>query len=746
MEINQCRICGNDDLKVIVDLGCQALSCRFPFKDEPTPLISPLVLVKCNDSNNSSCGLVQLQHNTPSDELYEHSYGYRSGLNETMVKHLTELSAECYSRIRLEEGDIIIDIGSNDCTLLHSYQNLPSSVSRVGIDPTGKQFSSYYTNGISLIPDYFTGNLFATHFPEKKAKLITSICMFYDLPDPLQFMKDIKSVLHPEGIWITEQSYIISMLETNSFDTICHEHLEYYAFKQIEFMANQAGLKIVDVSLNPSNGGSFRVSLTHKDNTSITINHDNINKLKEFEKSFQLDTDIPYNKFRLAIETVRKNLCKILTDAKMTGKNIYLYGASTKGCVMLQYFDIDYKLITAAAERNPEKYGRRTAKTDIPIVSEKEMREANPDMLLVLPWHFRDSFILREQDYLNAGGQLIFPLPKFEIYTNKKKAFVTGINGQIGHYLSELLLSKDYIVYGLLHKNISNLNPKINYVFGDLKDTNLISQLIETIEPDEIYNLAGETDTMASIENPSHTFDINARSVLGICESIKSVTSKKIKLFHANSAEIYKGLLNGNELIVDETSLFHPITPYAIAKLTSYWMIEYYRKKYGMAAYNGIIFTTESSHRHEKYLSKRVTNFVKYLDIKKDSILYVGNLNCCRDWIHAEDVANAIYLIMHTSNTSDFDDYIVSSSVSHSVKDFIETTFSHKGITLAWRGQGMLEEGYDVHTNQVYIKIDPNLLRPFEISENLIGNNNKLKSLGWEPKYSFEDIIREMLN
>ena len=738
--INKCRICHNSELDVILDLGVQELSCRFPLPEENVPS-APLVLVKCKDKDNKNCGLVQLLYNTPSDQLYEHTYGYRSGLNETMIKHLSDLSSECLSRISLSQNDIILDIGSNDCTLLDSYKNIPEKIVKVGIDPTALQFSEYY-NGVKLIPEYFSEKVFSKEFGNRKAKLITSICMFYDLPDPLNFMKDIKSILDLNGIWVTEQSYIISMLRANSFDTICHEHLEYYAFKQIEYMANLVDLKIIDVSLNSSNGGSFRVTLTHKNNNSIQEYPSNVYALKLFESHFQLDTEIPYNKFVSDIEKVRKNLCKILLDAKRVGKNIYIYGASTKGGVLLQYFKIGSQIITAAAERNPEKYGRRIAGTNIPIVSEAEMRSSKPDMLVVLPWHFRDSFIEREQEYLNRGGQLIFPLPKFEIYTNKKKAFITGINGQIGHYLSELLLSKDYLVYGLLYKNIDQLNPNINYVFGDLEDNDLIKQLINTIIPNEIYNLGGETDTVSSFQNPEKTFDINAKIVISICETIKDIkryTGKEIKLFQANSAELYKGNLDGEKLVVNEQSPFHPITPYSVSKMASYWTLKYYRKEYNLHVSNGIIFTTESSHRHSRYLSKKVINFIKDQDRE---ILYLGNLNCSRDWIHASDVAEAIYLITQQSNS---DDYIISSGISNTIRKFIELVFSKKNIELAWKEEGILEEGYDIRNSRTYIKIDSSLVRKFEKNEDLIGDNSKLKSIGWSPKYNLNNIIDEML-
>jgi len=739
--ISRCRICKNDKLTPIMDLGEHALSCRFPFNYEPDPLACPLILLKCDDANNGKCGLVQLQTNVPSDELYMHNYGYRSGLNKTMIDHLTALSGECKSRVSFKDDDFIIDIGSNDATLLKSY-SIEQKINKVGIDPTGTQFRKFYTDDITLIPDFFSATAFNNVFPGQKAKIVTSISMFYDLPDPVQFMNDIKNVLHPEGIWVTEQSYIVTMLERKSFDTVCHEHLEYYAFKQVEYMANIVGLKILDVTLNDCNGGSFRTVLTHIDNSSLAVNTENINKLKIHEAKFELDTMKSYDIFNTECEIVRQYLCKFLSDIKRSGKTIYLYGASTKGNTLLQYFNIDNTIITAAAERNTEKYGRRTPKTDIPIVSELEMRKANPDFLLVLPWHFREEFISRETDYLNGGGQLIFPLPNFEIYTNKKIAFITGINGQIGHYLTEILLDQDYIVYGLLHNNTENLHPRVNYVYGDLKDVDLIKQLIIAINPDEIYNLGGETDTVGSINEPVKCFDVNARIIFTICETIKNLP-KKIKFFQANSAELYKGLLNGEQLVVNEEMLnFHPLTPYGISKLSSYWAIRYYREKFNLFGCNGMIFTTESPYRLSRYLSKKIANFVKSLDDQPNKILSLGNLNCCRDWIHANDVASGIFLMMQQDEASD---YIISSKTSNTIRTMIDLFFKTKNIDIVWVGEGPHEKGIDSKTGQVYIEINPEFIRPFENNEDLVGDNSKLKNLGWSPQYSLEDIIIEMM-
>jgi NDP-4-keto-2,6-dideoxyhexose 3-C-methyltransferase len=425
----QCRICGNRDLIEITDLGTHALSGRFPFQGEPTPMCAPLVILKCNDlvgteqdqdqTHTKACGLVQLKHNVCPEELYFHNYGYRSGLNQTMTQHLGRLVQEVTEKLnRINFRDIILDIGSNDATLLKAYSYSPLIARYVGIDPIGQQFAQFYPSHITLIKEFFTADVFERVYPGEKAKVITSIAMFYDLPSPLKFMQDIKRILHPDGLWVLEQSYIGSMLDTLSFDTICHEHLEYYALKQMEWMARQAGLRIIDVTLNECNGGSFRVTMTHEEND-YEVNQDHLDTLHATESQRHLDTLVPYQVFNQACLTIKTRLTTLLKNYQQHGKKIYLYGASTKGNTLLQYMGIDHTLIRAAAERNVEKYGRRTPQTDIPIISEEEMRRNKPDVLLVLPWHFKEEFVRREWRYLDEGGIMIFPLPRVEVVSSE---------------------------------------------------------------------------------------------------------------------------------------------------------------------------------------------------------------------------------------------------------------------------------------------------------------------------------------
>jgi len=395
-EVTSCRICGSS-IEDVFDLGVQTLASRFPSEKEPEPLSAPLVLSKCT----GECGLLQLKHTVSSSEMYTNAYGYRSGLNEIMKEHLKTIVDDFSKYLKLENGDTVVDIGSNDGTLLSYY---PSTVKRIGIDPTCMQFKQYYDEDVTLIPTFFSKEVLG----DTKVKCITSIAMFYDLPKPLEFMKDISHVLDPLGIWIMEQSYMPTMLEMNSYDTVCHEHLEYYCFKQIEWMCKKAGLRVLDVTLNESNGGSFRVTICHE-NAPYESNQENIQMIREKDNNVDLFSFIKNS------EQHKKDLYNLIVKITNDGKKICIYGASTKGNTLLQYCGIDEKFITCAAERNQYKYGCRTPGTNIPIVSEDEVRKINPEYMLVLPWHFRVGIIKRENEYLQNGGKFIFPLPFIEI-------------------------------------------------------------------------------------------------------------------------------------------------------------------------------------------------------------------------------------------------------------------------------------------------------------------------------------------
>lgn len=405
--ITKCRICGGEHLINVMSLGEQTLTGVFPKSRTEKITSGPVDLVQC--ASEVGCGLVQLKQSYDLSEMYGMNYGYRSGLNASMVKHLHSKVDKILNLGILKHGDLVIDIGSNDATTLRAYP--PGLYQLVGIDPTGVKFSSYYPPEIRLIPEFFSAEAVAKALSGKKAKVISSFSMFYDLEDPIPFAKEIEGALDDQGVWIFEQSYLPAMLRTNSFDTICHEHLEFYALKQINWIAEKAGLKVLDVEFNDVNGGSFSISAA-KVGSAHQPNTEWLNKILADEQALGLDTTRAFDDFKIRVESARKELMGFLTKAKQEGKRVCGLGASTKGNVLLQYYGIDEQLLPQIGEVNEDKFGSYTPATMIPLVPETQVLESNPDYLLVLPWHFRSFFELLPS---MRGRTLVFPLPSFEI-------------------------------------------------------------------------------------------------------------------------------------------------------------------------------------------------------------------------------------------------------------------------------------------------------------------------------------------
>lgn len=408
-----CRVCGSSSLTKVIDLGEQYLQGSFvkPGKELPPLRKIPATLLRCDPTKDeNACGLLQMEHSVPPEILYS-AYWYRSGTNNTMRRHLRGIAEEA-ALILNKPAARVLDIGCNDGTLLSCY---PAQFRKYGVDPS--DVAQEIKGDITVVQDIFPSSELNSLLKGDRLDIITSIAMFYDLEDPIAFTKSIKASLAPDGIWIFEMSYMPTMLKMTSYDTICHEHLEYYSLAVIEHILKQAGMKIFNVSFNDINGGSIRCYATPADNFKYKKEEfiHNIKALHQEEFDLELDTDKPYKDFQDRVNVHKTELNGLLKNLKKEKKKIHIYGASTKGNTILQWCGIDHRIIDVAAERNPDKYGARTLGTDIPIVSEAESRAMNPDYYLVLPWHFKQEFIEREQETLNKGIGLIFPLPTIEI-------------------------------------------------------------------------------------------------------------------------------------------------------------------------------------------------------------------------------------------------------------------------------------------------------------------------------------------
>jgi len=409
----RCRLCGAESLTPILNLDKQMLATAFSSnqKEDCFPLRKvPLELVRCNpEINQDACGLVQLKHTFPSVLTYS-EYWYLSGVNQTMRDALKEISDSVTSMVDLKAGETVVDIGCNDGTLLNSYS--VEGLDKIGFDPaqnlTGIKGESFHR-----VADFFNSAAYDKIRPSQKAKIITSIAMFYDIDDPNGFVSDIGKILAEDGVWVLQMADLPNMLRFNMFDNICHEHLCYYHMAPLEILFKNHGLRIIDIEKNYVNGSSYRIYIGKIGGLTPTESgHERVMKVRFEEFNMGLDTDEPYKKFEENIVKNKHDLLFFLKQKKDEGKKVFVYGASTKGNVLLQYCGIDTDLIEFAVERNPKKFGKKTIGTNIPIISEEEAREMSPDYFLVLPYHFIEEILIREESFVNAGGKFVIPVPK----------------------------------------------------------------------------------------------------------------------------------------------------------------------------------------------------------------------------------------------------------------------------------------------------------------------------------------------
>ncbi len=389
-----CRVCGSKKLEKVFSIGNLYISTFVKSKKEKTPR-APLELVHCK-----SCDLLQLKHTAPQELLYARHYWYWSGLNPVITADLKEIAEVAAKMAKLKKGDIVLDIGANDGTMLTFY---PKSVIRVGCEPATNLLKYLKKVTPHVIGDFWTYKNWQKKFGDKKAKAITAIGMFYDMEDPNQFIRDAARALDKKGIFIAQLMTLKPMIQKNDLGNICHEHLEYYSYPSLVYLFEKNGLEIFKVEENSINGGSYRLFARHLKNGSIKYKEPKYDYLA-FARRLQAA------KYR-AVDFIKKEVEK--------GKKVYVYGASTKGNTILQYYGLNNKLIKAAADKDKQKWGKYTVGTLIPIVDEEKARK-DADYFFVSPWAFFDTFYKREKDWLKKGGKFIVPLPKFRVVGLKK--------------------------------------------------------------------------------------------------------------------------------------------------------------------------------------------------------------------------------------------------------------------------------------------------------------------------------------
>ena len=409
-----CRVCGSLKLAPVLSLGRMCVS-DFPVRPTPAPPRIPLDLVLC-DRAAGGCGLLQLRHTVSSEHLYR-NYWYRSGVNRSMIDALGEVAAIAARIARPTAGDFVVDIGANDGTLLRAYSG--DALRRVGFEPA-RNLRRFNKDGTEhIFADFFSADAWRRKFGAAKARVITAIAMFYDLEDPNAFVAGVRELLADDGLFVIQMTHLPAMLKANAFDNICHEHLEYYSLMALEHLLQRHGLAVCDITFNDVNGGSARFFVCHEGSESkLRLPRGakaRVVAARAEERRLRLHTMAPYVAFQRRITEIRDRVQGLVARARREQKRIFAYGASTKGNTLLQLFGLTGADIEAAAERNPEKWGRFTVASGIPIVSETAAREANPAYMLVLPWHFIKEFRQREDAWLQGGGRFVVPMPQFRI-------------------------------------------------------------------------------------------------------------------------------------------------------------------------------------------------------------------------------------------------------------------------------------------------------------------------------------------
>lgn len=396
-----CRVCYQDNLETVIDLGDQYLS---DFRtDDLKPKKYPLELLRC-----PNCHFVQLRESAPLSEMYTENYGFKSGVNNTIRADLQDIADEAMSYIGQRDNYSVLDIGSNDGTLLSFFDE---KYRKVGVDPITKLCKEAEAYG-TIINDFFSYDKIYDRFGSTTFDVITAISMFYDVERPEKLVREMSQLLSRYGVLTIQQNYILATLVNNAYDNICHEHIGYHSLLSMEYLLKRYGLEVVHVSTSMVNGGVLRTVIQHE---GIGKPDATVQRQRDIEKEYGLDTSRPYEGFARRVKEVTYKLQDLVRSINKEGKKVYIYGASTRGGTIWQYAGLDVTDLPFAVDRNPEKVGKKIASIGVPIISEEQARKDNPEYMLVSIWFFESEVTPREKEYLSKGGHLIYPLPDLKV-------------------------------------------------------------------------------------------------------------------------------------------------------------------------------------------------------------------------------------------------------------------------------------------------------------------------------------------
>lgn len=427
LPITKCRSCQYDTLTELFSLGIQSVSDFVKKEDINKGHKVPITLVMCD-----RCKLIQQLYTAPQDFMYTRHYWYRSGTTQTMRDALRDVVCCAIDRVRLSAGDVVLDIGSNDGSLLRYYPSNCGLI-RVGIEPASNLQEEGKVGVDVLINDFWSANSYSVEMMrycksdnlqiDPRAKIITACGMFYDLENPNQFIGDVAKCLHPDGIFVAQLMCAKQTYEMKDIGNFCHEHLEFFTLESLDKLLLRHKLRIVDIEENATNGGSYRLYIKHTENQEqLKTRHPSNEELEGLERvvrAYSNETRLlkieTWKQFYRDICAMRDQCVDFIKREVLSGRSVWVYGASTKGNVILQFYGLDYRMIEAACDRSGDKQGKYTVGTGIPILNDRKMREANPDYCLLLPYAFLQEFIKRESVWRSSGGSFIVPIPSFHV-------------------------------------------------------------------------------------------------------------------------------------------------------------------------------------------------------------------------------------------------------------------------------------------------------------------------------------------